>query len=396
MVKVCFKSLLLFTAPDWSPLLLGDQGSLPRLRDMADTFHFASSTSSEDDCVSQRHTRGHLTELQACSTDTLSTSRAPLPPSCRCLDPGPLAHQQIQHGVCCHRHVQTPHTLCFGEIWTLTAQQLAPGTWAVTSAALQPPAWSSSLTSLTLAPNSCFFRPHTLFLPQELHWVPYLLQLVSLRLHWLQLLTPTAQGTCTPIWLQCLAPNPLTPPPATGTSSLKHSYAHRTANEVVHGKLPQDLRRWARLQWGGAGLVQTSLLTSHGLHTTAPSCTQPCSPLTPLLLFIPYELPCKFCKVSLTPPPLPPRKYLGHGALRLYQWQSLKFLNGTSVGGTKEDCLHYLSSTGLFLFIISSVPSLLVISLFIEKALDEVTLLEQRLSSAMCPCGSNTAETSEM
>lgn len=149
-------------------LLLGDQGSLSRLRDMADTFHFASSTSGEDDCVSQRHTRGHLTELQACSTDTLSTSRAPLPPSCRCLDPGPLAHQQIQHGVCCHRHVQTPHTLCFGEIWTLTAQQLAPGTWAVTSAALQPPAWSSSLTSLTLAPNSCF-SGRTLFLPQELH-----------------------------------------------------------------------------------------------------------------------------------------------------------------------------------------------------------------------------------
>ena len=40
---------------------LGDLGSLPRLRDAAATFPFASSTSSKVEHVSQRHTQRMLT-----------------------------------------------------------------------------------------------------------------------------------------------------------------------------------------------------------------------------------------------------------------------------------------------------------------------------------------------
>lgn len=248
--------------------------------------------------------------------------------------------------------------------------------------------------------HSCFLG-RTLFLPRGCVWVPHLLQLVSLRPHWLQLLTPPAQGTCTPIWLQCLAPNAFTPPPAASTSSLKHSYAHRTASEVVQGKLPQDLRRrWARLGWWGAGLGQSSLLTGHGLHTTAPSYKQPCLPLTPFLLSIPYKLPCKFCKVPLAPHPSPPKNIWDMQLCIFISGKACNFLMVHQLVWPKRivcfPCLHYLCSTDLFLCMISSLLSLLVNPPFIEKTLDEVTLLEQRLSSAMCPCRSNTAETAEM
>lgn len=92
----------------WSlgaPLLPGDPGSLPRLRDAADTFPFAGSTSSEAErCPRDTHTRTHrhLPESRAHFTHSLAAGTRHV--GCDC-SPTPATGMEP---ITCHIHLVPP------------------------------------------------------------------------------------------------------------------------------------------------------------------------------------------------------------------------------------------------------------------------------------------------
>lgn len=125
-------------------------------------------------------------------------------------DQGLPAHQQVEHGVCCHWHMHPPHTWFWGDIDTNT----------LPAASTRCPC----LLPYSICQNGEPHLPHT------------------------SLLMSPAWGACTLIWCWFPASYPLRPP-STTTSSLQHSHLQGTTSEEAQEELPQHLRRRQAQGW---------------------------------------------------------------------------------------------------------------------------------------------------